>query len=77
MVAWVAWGFRRKDHWQKHMKAEHHANRDEVKGLQKIGVPMAVLKEGTWTPVLPKSPQVVMSGAPSPASQVVESGRIF
>jgi hypothetical protein len=73
MADWVAWGFRRKDHWQKHMKAEHHANRDEVKELQESGIAMAVLKEGIWTPALPKSSQAVIP-APSFMPQTGESG---
>jgi len=74
MADWVAWGFRRKDHWQKHMKAEHHASRDEVKELQGHGIPMAALKEGIWTLALPKTSPAVMTEALSSAPQVVKNG---
>jgi hypothetical protein len=51
---WVQWGFRRKDHWLKHLRAEHFAGRKEVKYFQEKGIPMAVLKEGVWSLVLGK-----------------------
>jgi hypothetical protein len=55
----IVWGFRRKDHWQKHMRDEHSANRQVVQTIQKDGIPMAVLKDDTWVAVLPKSSQTV------------------
>jgi hypothetical protein len=54
MEDWVQWGFRRKDHWLKHLRAEHSAGRKEVKYLQEKGIPMIVLKEGVWSLVLGK-----------------------
>jgi len=51
---WLIYGFRRKDHWQKHMKQEHSASRDLIQALQTQGIPMAVLKDNSWIPVLPK-----------------------
>ncbi len=50
----MQWGFRRKDHWLKHLRAEHSAGRKEVKYLQEKGIPMIVLKEGVWSLVLGK-----------------------
>ncbi|KAH8590041.1 hypothetical protein B0O99DRAFT_635499 [Bisporella sp. PMI_857] len=52
---WFWWGFRRKDHWLKHMRDEHNTKKDEVKQLQELGIPMARLNEGIWVPDLPKS----------------------
>jgi hypothetical protein len=52
MEDWVQWGFRRKDHWLKHLRTEHQAGREEVMGFQENGIPMAVLKEGVWSLVL-------------------------
>jgi hypothetical protein len=43
------WGFRRKDHWLKHLRAEHGASRKEIEAFQEKGIPMAVLKEGVWS----------------------------
>lgn len=51
---WLVFGFRRKDHWQKHMKQEHSATRSMVIAVQKQGIPMAVLKDDSWVPVSPK-----------------------
>jgi hypothetical protein len=53
---WLIYGFRRKDHWQKHMKQEHSASRDLIQALQTQGIPMAVLKDDSWIPVLTKQP---------------------
>jgi hypothetical protein len=44
----ITWGFRRKDHWQKHMRDEHQMNREDVRQLQKDGIPMAMLKDEEW-----------------------------
>jgi hypothetical protein len=55
MEGWLQWGFRRKDHWLKHLGAEHQAGQEEVKALKKV--PTAVLKDGVWTAVLGKSEQ--------------------
>jgi len=54
MADWAQWGFRRKDHWLKHLRAEHSAGRKEVKDFQEKGIPMAVLKDGVWSLVLGK-----------------------
>ncbi|TVY17601.1 hypothetical protein LARI1_G004896 [Lachnellula arida] len=51
----ILWGFRRKDHWQKHMRDEHSTNRGAVRAIQKDGIPMAVLKNEAWVAVLPRS----------------------
>jgi hypothetical protein len=51
----IVWGFRRKDHWQKHLKAEHQASVETVKEFQKNGFPVAVLKDEKWAIVLPGS----------------------
>lgn len=48
------WGFRRKDHWQKHMKKEHHSTSDEVRTLEQRGIPTAVLKDGIWIAIIRK-----------------------
>ena len=48
----MQWGFRRKDHWLKHLRAEHGASKNEVKDFQEKGIPMAVMKEGVWSLVL-------------------------
>ena len=48
------WGFRRKDHWQKHMKKEHHSTSDEVRTLEQLGIPTAVLKDGIWIAIIRK-----------------------
>jgi hypothetical protein len=53
----MLWGFRRKDHWQKHMKDEHKTGRQALRSFQRDGIPMAVLKDETWSAVLPKSVQ--------------------
>lgn len=50
----MQWGFRRKDHWLKHLRAEHGASKNEVKDFQEKGIPMAVMKEGVWSLVLRK-----------------------
>jgi hypothetical protein len=47
-------GFSRKDHWLKHLRAEHGASKKEVKDCQEKGIPMTVLKEGVWSFVLGK-----------------------
>ncbi|KAE8445131.1 hypothetical protein EG329_013733 [Mollisiaceae sp. DMI_Dod_QoI] len=48
-------GFKRKDHWQKHLQDEHKLSRETVGALQKtIGMPpTAVLKDEKWLAVLP------------------------
>lgn len=48
-------GFKRKDHWQKHLQEEHKLSRETVGALQKhIAMPpTAVLKEEKWLAVLP------------------------
>ncbi|KUJ14423.1 uncharacterized protein LY89DRAFT_138608 [Mollisia scopiformis] len=51
---WSSDGFPRKDHWQKHMKQKHSMSRDLIQALQTQGIPMAVLKDDSWIPVLPK-----------------------
>ncbi|KAH6712031.1 hypothetical protein BKA61DRAFT_78302 [Leptodontidium sp. MPI-SDFR-AT-0119] len=55
LEGWFVWGFRRKDHWLKHLRDEHSTSKDEVKALQKAGIPMARLEEGVWVDVLPKA----------------------
>jgi hypothetical protein len=62
MEDWVQWGFRRKDHWLKHLRAEHQAGKEEVGGFQEKGIPMAVLKEGVWTLILGKKTESVVCG---------------
>ncbi|PVH81221.1 hypothetical protein DL98DRAFT_514856 [Cadophora sp. DSE1049] len=51
---WSTWGFGRKDHWLKHLRTEHSTSKDEVKAVQKAGIPIARLEEGTWIAVRPK-----------------------
>jgi hypothetical protein len=63
MEGWVQWGFRWKDHWLKHMRAEHHASREEVKGFQQKGIPMVMLKDEVWSLVLGKTGQVCNENA--------------
>lgn len=48
-------GFKRKDHWQKHLQEEHRLSRETVGELQKNVAmpPTAVLKDETWLAVLP------------------------
>jgi hypothetical protein len=60
MEGWLQWGFRRKDHWLKHLRAEHQAGQEEVKALKKE-IPTAVLKDGVWSAVLGKSEQRVVA----------------
>jgi hypothetical protein len=40
------WGFRRKDHWLKHLRAKHSASREEVRDLQGKWIPMPILQKG-------------------------------
>lgn len=48
-------GFKRKDHWQKHLQDEHKMSRETVGELQKnIAMPpTAQLKDEKWLAVLP------------------------
>lgn len=39
----------------KHMRDMHSTSKDEIKALQKAGIPMARLEEGVWVAVLPKA----------------------
>jgi hypothetical protein len=67
---WSLWGFRRKDHWQKHMKSEHQTSRVIIKELQKKGIPVAMLKEGKWVAVLHEDSQTVTYDLPAAASEI-------
>jgi len=51
MEGWLQWGFRRKDHWLNHLRAEHQASQKEVKALKEKEIPTAVLKDGVWSVV--------------------------
>jgi hypothetical protein len=62
-------GLDRKDYWLNHLRAEHHATREEIKDLQRKGIPMAVRKDGVWSLC---SPRNVLSQ--DPASQGIDSG---
>jgi len=48
-------GFKRKDHWQKHLQDEHKLSRETVGELQKTVAmpPTAILKDEKWLAVLP------------------------
>jgi hypothetical protein len=49
-------GFKRKDHWQKHLQDEHNLSRETVGELQRNHVampPTAILKDEKWIAVLP------------------------
>jgi hypothetical protein len=63
------WGFRRKDHWQKHMKKEHHSTSDEVRTLDQLGIPTAVLRDGKWTAVIRKGNELETIELSSPATE--------
>lgn len=62
---WVQWGFRRKDHWLKHLRTEHNATRQEIRDLQTNGIPMAVLKKGLWDVIMPRNVLSVVLEVPS------------
>jgi hypothetical protein len=64
----MQYGFRRKDHWLKHLRAEHHATNQEIKGLEMKGIPIAVLKGGLWDMILPRN---VLSEVP--IAQVIDT----
>ena len=51
---WGSTGFTRKDYWQKHMKKVHHSTSDEVRTLEQLGIPIAVLKDEKWTAIIRK-----------------------
>jgi hypothetical protein len=57
-------GFKRKDHWQKHLQDQHKLGRETVGALQKNVAmpPTAVLKGDKWFAVLPacisKAPRI-------------------
>jgi len=53
----MLWGFRRKDHWQKHMKDKHQTSSQALRSIQRHGIPMMVLKDEIWFAVLPKTSQ--------------------
>ncbi|KUJ12515.1 uncharacterized protein LY89DRAFT_688190 [Mollisia scopiformis] len=48
-------GFKRKDHWRKHLQEEHRLSRETVGELQKNVAmpPTAVLRDEVWLAVLP------------------------
>ncbi len=51
----MQWGFRRKDHWLKHLRVDRGASKNEMKDFQEKGIPMAVMKEGVWSLFLRKA----------------------
>jgi hypothetical protein len=52
------------------MKSEHQASREIIKGLQKKGIPVAMLKEGKWVAVLHEDSQTVTYDLPAATSEV-------
>jgi len=66
---WFNWGFRRKDHWQKHMRQEHSTATEAMQTLLKKGIPMAMLIDGQWVPVYSKKSEAVMRGLMNEARQ--------
>ena len=63
------WGFRKKDNWQKHMKKEHYSTSDELQTLEKLGIPIAVLKDGKWIAVIRKGNKLETIELSSSASE--------
>ncbi|KAH7416849.1 hypothetical protein BKA64DRAFT_656375 [Cadophora sp. MPI-SDFR-AT-0126] len=68
---WYVMGFRRKDHWLKHLSTEHSASKGEVKFVQKVGIPLGKLEGGTWIAVIPK-PSTADGGLAGPSNGDVE-----
>jgi hypothetical protein len=52
------------------MKSEHQASRENIKALQKKGIPVAMLKEGKWVAVLHEDSQTMTYDLPAAASEV-------
>lgn len=63
------WGFRRKDHWQKHMRDEHGIEKGK-RTAKEEKISMAVLKGGRWVVVLEGGRAVESPGSSSSAVDV-------